>query len=67
MSKKPVKRVTVVCTAVTAVIWTLNCVLICFVKERNTALVCLDFLCALIWWLAFAANLRRWRGQRFDE
>ena len=50
-----------------AVVWTVNCVILALSEQLNALpgpLLALDVVCAAAWWVAFAAALLRFRRQR---
>ena len=50
-----------------AVVWTVNCVILALSEELSALpgpLLALDVVCAAAWWVAFAAALLRFRRQR---
>ena len=57
--------------AAAALVWTANCAALIAYGQDNTeplkVLLALDLLCALIWWISFAAALTRWRRARAGE
>ena len=65
--RESVKLYSLILLAAAAAVWTANCIVLA-VFQRQAAglkvLLALDVICAVIWWIAFAVNLLRYRRGR---
>ena len=70
MNRKPATLFNVILNAAAAIIWTINCVVLAVYSRQNESLrilLVLDIVCAVIWWVAFAVALVRYRKGRQDQ
>lgn len=73
MNKKPARLSSlwnVILNAAAAIVWTVHSVvLIVYTRDNEPPeiILFLDIICAMIWWIAFAAALIRYRGDRQNK
>ena len=65
--KKSASLLNVLLNALAALVWTANCVVLMVCSTTAEFLLGLDILCAVIWWISFAAALVRWRRGRREQ
>ncbi len=61
LSSKQMAILAAVLCGAAAVIWTILAALHLIFGESPPWLIALNFLCCLVWWIAFAVQMIRWR------
>lgn len=68
--REPVRLYSLILLAAAAAVWTANCIVLAVVQRQAAGLkvlLALDVICAVIWWVAFAVNLLRYRRARKES
>lgn len=73
MNQKTTTLLNVILNAVAAIVWTIHCMILAgYIRYNGTSeiilmLLVLDIVCAIIWWVAFAVVLVRYRKGKQDQ
>ena len=70
MNQKTTTLLNVILEAAVAIVWTINCMILTGYTRCNGSpeiILALDIVCAIIWWVGFAAALVRYRKGKHDK
>ena len=70
MNQKTTTLLNVNLNAAAAIVWTINCIILAGYTRYNgppEIILVLDIVCAIIWWVAFAVVLVRYRKGKQDQ
>lgn len=70
MNRKTTTLLNVLFNAAAAIVWTINCTILARYTRYNRppeVIQVLDIVCAIIWWVAFAVALVRYRKGKHDK
>ena len=70
MNQKTTTLLNVNLNAAAAIVWTINCIILAGYTRYNgppEIILVLDIVCAIIWWVAFAVALVRYRKGKHNK